>query len=358
MISFAQYIEEGKRGNIAAEWKITPITPKQAARTLVNNCSLALNALLVGKVFLCRGFGGPKNSARDGRIIDTTKSVRASRDLSNLYQLAHDESIHTLHIPSRSNSLICTTRPSVARAYDSNRAVHLVFPYDGYAIAVSPVADFIDAPVRSKLFNGDVKLLDDFLGTLISPFIRPTNGKFWDASEINKALSSMSNEEFMWYYVQMQFRWDREFVGNNVSIDMTVGKDIDDDRYFDVLFSTLDQPTKSTNILKNLGPAIDLFKSRKLKWSDDIADMMDIVRKMPKNKRFTALSAEIFGTATQHPKVIYDPMELSGNRNNECWFSGKSVVIQLSNTDADTPFIKALRSELNALDVDGDNFKI
>ena len=358
MISFAQYIEESKPGNIAAEWKITPITPKQAARTLVNNCSLALNALLVGKVFLCRGFGGPKNSTRDGRIIDTTKSVRASRDLSNLYQLAHDESIHTLHIPSRSNSLICTTQPRVARAYDSNRTVHLVFPYDGYAIAVSPVFDFINAPVRSKLFNGTVQHLDVFLGTLISPFIRSTNGKFWDANEINKALSSITNEEFAWYYLQMQFRWDPEFVRDNVSFNITTGKDIDKDHYFDVLLSTLDRPAKSTNILKNLGPAIDLFKSRKLKWSRAIIDMMDTLRKMPKNKRFTALSAEIFGTATQHPKVIYDPMELSGNRNNECWFSGKSVVIQLSSNGADTPYIKALKAELNALGVDGDNFEI
>lgn len=318
MISFKQYLEEAKLPkNAAVAWNSTNLTPKKAAELVATHCTAALAAFQKGKG-LYRGFGG---SDIPLVLLDTENSIRASKDISNLYQLAHDASENTKHIPSRSNSLICTTDKWDARQFGRNHG-HMLFPYDGYAIAVGDQSDMHNSFINSTLFSGEYRELDEFL-VMLARAVGVNKSKYWEYESINKALSHYSPDEFALMYLSIS---DSEHMSGFMDHIAAVSKDEEESATIEDLLDDLYPRAGSKIPQQTLKSLAKIMKSGKAKPYLQTKKAYDLLVAMPSKKRFEAIASAILHPKSNNVKVTYDPSTLP-NDDVECWVAGKVVAI-------------------------------
>jgi hypothetical protein len=143
---------------VKKSWDLEKINVKDAINLLNKHCKQGLVAIANdGLIF--RGFKA-KILDGDTAIVDTSESERTSRDSDNLYNIMMDASAAFKGWPSRSHSLICTTRLNTARTYGNP---YVVFPFDKTTIAFGEnEEDFMSASFENHLFP-DSHSLENFV---------------------------------------------------------------------------------------------------------------------------------------------------------------------------------------------------
>jgi hypothetical protein len=145
MISFKQFLSEAAIKN----WDVKKTSLAGIIKLLNAQYKDGLNAIANGSV-LYRGFQKGKKEAEGYKIIDTSSSIRTSRDTNNLYQLCMDHSSALANYPKRSSSLICCTRISGA---DSFGTVNVIIPIDDTKVAVCGSKDLFDTHIESPYYT-------------------------------------------------------------------------------------------------------------------------------------------------------------------------------------------------------------
>lgn len=295
---------------VITPWNQDSMDVEKAINFLNANCKSGIQSIANGNI-LFRGFR--KSPKGDFTFIDSTESARTSQDSNNLYQLMMDESSDLKGYPSRSKSLICSgdfANASEYTIYTSNmREAHVVIPFDGTLIVECSVPDIFDTSVHIKIFEGDLQEL----GTNIREFLKilglnPNNGQqFTDVKRINTVLSAVPPEFLAaaWLHtVQTSELWLEDENGDALIINASKGSS-----------SSFNAIVKTVN--KMYG-----------KYSAGQRYIIDFFRKADRNKYFTALSSEIMTRKNLELSTFTtgQPMKY---KFDECWFSGKCVVISL-----------------------------
>lgn len=160
---------------------------KDPISLLKENGLAALRAIKNGTV-LYRGMG--EQRLRHPVSIISVKSQRVSRDTNNIYQLMMDASPALSEFPSRSKSLICSTRIIGGAVYGDP---YVILPFDDTDIAVSSESDFPVTDIDNYGF--DLYELSQNLGYVLEYGfgIRPESGKtYLSIDRIDSMLSKVS----------------------------------------------------------------------------------------------------------------------------------------------------------------------
>jgi hypothetical protein len=263
VISFKEFLTEKK----IEPWSVEKISVDEAIAMLNKYCKSGLKAIETGTLLYrgSKGLGG-----QSFKVLDSTNSVRTSRDTSNMYQLMMDTSESMSKIPSRSNSFICSTSRNTAENYGHTA---VVFPFDGSPIAVSSIPDFIEAKIDDRDITDRIskelrRTADEVGGCLkYNLGIKPGAGVYqWtDASMINSKLKAIGKDK-------IKKEWNSYFFNGKPS------------PKFDALLN-------SANV----------------------------------NKIFTAICTHMITPASINVSVAHMGDKLKDNV--ECWFSGKAIAI-------------------------------
>jgi hypothetical protein len=189
---------------VVKPWDVQPVS--KSLETMLNGpYSNFWKSVEVGGL-LFRGFNEDITGNENFVTIDTTKAVRTSRDLSNLYQLMMDQSTAFRGYPSRSSSLICSTSRKTANRYAIGMKgnVVVVVPPNSASIAVSNHQDFIFTSFFEMnsitSFDRAMKMRLTSLG--VKPDVSSDQSASWtDASSINKHFSDGTAEEQLYMLI-------------------------------------------------------------------------------------------------------------------------------------------------------------
>ena len=268
-ISFKQFVNE----QVLVSWKTEDASLEDAINILNARCKDGLKAIANGTLL----FRGDDRPSKNIQFVDTTGSARTSRDTNNIYQLMFDASDKMKNIPSRTNSLICTTSSHYAKTYGD---VDVLVPFDGSTVAYSTkVHDIFNTTVVSNVILKRIRisLLSHNIGEIIKRlgFTLPDNQfNFRDITEIDKFLTNKS----------------------------------------------------PSRILTGFAGYTDIF---------DPGEVLKIVSRCPDDKKFTALSSAIITPEGADVSTFKYGNELTipkahSSTGVECWVSGKVAVIPLS----------------------------
>lgn len=195
MITFKQFLDEA----IVKPWKSKGVDEAAALRYINKNCKGFYKAIKTGHV-LYRGF---ELQPIEFRIMDTSSSIRTSRDSNNVYQLAMGTSSALSGIPKRENSLICSYNEDIAMQYAGKHGTScVVVPVDGTKLACSKQSDFVNTPFHNP-FDGeasDIYSFGQFLGKVFNACgvkrksITKTEAKYVSVEDIDRNLASTRPE--------------------------------------------------------------------------------------------------------------------------------------------------------------------
>lgn len=184
--------------SVYKKWVSNKLGNKQAFKQLNKNCLQYLNNIQHGFIL----YRGDPKQRGDISYINTTNSLRTSKDYHNGYQLMMDASRSLKDVPSRSTSIICSTEEREASKYDGNLSV--IVPFDGTVIACSGEDDFTDTIINHALFRNvklehlGSKMLSVFYHTddidpnlVFGPEVRAK-----DIDKVNTALSKVNLDSF------------------------------------------------------------------------------------------------------------------------------------------------------------------
>lgn len=279
MITFKQYLTD----DVVNKWDKKRVAQNKAMQMIDEHCKVGFAAAMKTGGFLYRG---DKNMSQSFSLIDTTNAVRTSRDSNNLYQLMMDTSPHLKEFPSRTSSLICSASANTAEQYGGGE-FNIIIPFDGVDIAFAEnVRDF---PHNVNIVeDGDIVLsIDDlsfYLGRVMRPFTgAPASKKYTDAAALDMALSKMP---------QTQMELMKTYITHAIDVDRV--------RYL------------GTMLLK-----------------------------LPKEKRFTQLSAKMMTPRATKLELTTTANPLYAISDSECWFTGKAIVI------SSEQFAKILKAKID-----------
>jgi hypothetical protein len=97
-------------------------------------------------------YRGSRGAYNDAVLVDPSKGVRKSQNLSNHYTELMDNSPYMKNYPKRSNSLICTTSSSRAMQYGR---VFVVIPFNGTELGIARDSDIWQTSVYLEKLNWD-----------------------------------------------------------------------------------------------------------------------------------------------------------------------------------------------------------
>jgi hypothetical protein len=321
MITFKQYLTEQdihEATKIIKHWDINKTDAKidvDTAISLLNTHSKNWKKAISNyNCILYRGFA-TKPTEGDFLIMDSSTGIRTSKDTDNLYQLMYSTSTKMKNLSDRSKSLIC-----VAGSIDTAKLYghpYVIVPFNGIKITVSEHRDFLNTPIYTSIYEGSVGTMqEDISNFLISTGVKQIDKKFISADEINNYLEKFSPENLI-------VRWDI-FVRYRDSLEFTnkeIGKMYDD-------FNLFKHATLSPSEVKIIEKMEQEIIARRCKiYSSELSRVYRLF-KSTKNERFTALSSTIMTPTSLHLKNRYYGSE-DFTVGNECWFSGKCMVISL-----------------------------
>jgi hypothetical protein len=191
MITFKQYLEEA----VVKKWQSKQLSVKKAIELLNANHRAGLQAISDGGLL----FRGDKTIPNDSIVVvDSTGSKRTSRDSNSAYQMMMDISTELKDVPSRSESLICTSNYAYARTYSGKGSMLVVVPVDGTTIAVASEEDFL---VNTTMFcdnslftfSDPLEVVNQGLSMLFISLGADTGkgDKWTDWGKINRLMDSM-----------------------------------------------------------------------------------------------------------------------------------------------------------------------
>lgn len=336
MITFKKFLREmdDLPVNVQRSWETKALTLERAADMAFSKCSHAISAL-DNRHGLWRSFKELGN--QEATYIDSSASKRASRDSNNLYQLALNASMHKSHIPSRSNSIICST--SISIAYSYNDQLNLILPFDGTPIAFSDGDDFIYTNINSKFFNGEMHLLGTFLESVFSFLGLEHQDRYEDVEEIDQFLSTIDPVKFALAVTTISRKIGSKTIHALFNFS-NAPDDFMDVRDMEKRFSHV--RTSAPDLLDTLVKGI---KSGEVHFDDvDAEEIYDAARGWDKNKRFTELSTAILDKASNHIDVKTNAVVW--DNSVECWFSGKCIAIRAWGEGSQLlPFAEMLKKE-------------
>lgn len=279
MITFKQYLTD----DVVNKWDKKRVAQNKAMQMIDEHCKVGFATAMKTGGFLYRG---DKNMSQSFSLIDTTNAVRTSRDSNNLYQLMMDTSPHLKEFPSRTSSLICSASADTAKRYGGGE-FNIIIPFDGVDIAFAEnVHDF---PHNVNLVqDGDMILsIDDFsfyLAKAMRPFTEAASSKkYTDAAALDAALSNMP-------------------------------------------------PTQNELMKAYIKYALD---------NDRVRYIGTMLLKLPKEKRFTQLSAKMMTPRATKLELTTTANPLYAISDSECWFTGKAIVI------SSEQFAKILKAKID-----------
>jgi hypothetical protein len=336
VITFKQYLEEAS--NVQQKWAQKPLTTKAAVAMIEKHCSDSLAAFLKGDGIF-RGFGG--SAKGDAMYIDSSGSFRTSKDSNNLYQLAHDASTHSMHIPSRSNSLICTTDHGTADSYAKGHA-YAIFPYNGTPVGISDDADFFGQSVNSVLLgsHSSVTEVTDYLTDIMTAFgLKKT--KYDDIDVLDAKLAEIDTQRFAFFAAIKASPIDYMepsdiIVGVTDKGKNTLRGAIDLGRYNNIQYRSTDGDKKRAEIFA-------LVKSGDYAYTKKFATILKIAGALNSKKRFTEMSALLFTKSSPGGKVAMPGSPALRARDKECWFSGECIAVSMG-----LGVLRQMRDELKA----------
>lgn len=337
MQTFKQFLlseaTKARSGNIEQKWKISKLGDmNKVVALLKSKCKNALKAAEIGDI-IYRGF---TKSPGKAVMIDSSDGFRTSRDTNNLYQLMHDTSEKTRHVPSRSNAVICSTSFETAKRYGGEKGAHIIFPEDGTQIAMCDDEDFHGAHCTFVMYSGSVTGLESAFYRVFKMLGFNRLHNFEDAGELNVKMATVSAT--MLTLMLLDAKDELTSIKLN-EIAKPVGKNKINPDYgnnkSETLNSIMDY-SYAFNCLRSIAASID---NGELKFTPEYQKIADLVKSWPKNARFTKLSSHIFNDTTHEVDLITVGGSLKTNR--ECWFSGTCIAVSISDNPA---FIKALKA--------------
>jgi hypothetical protein len=320
MITFKQYLTEQNISEaVIKKWSVDGVDVDTAISTLNEYAKDGLKAIQNGGV-IYRGFAEKPRGKHDFFIMDSSTGERTSRDSDNLYQLMLSASTKMKDFPDRSKSFICTTNKDTARSYGR---VYVIVPFDNTNLAVSKKSDFYDQLIKSPIFKDDPNHMYSISRFLIASGAETSKfGKFVDATKIDNDLKKLSPEMLL-------LNWDIYVNHKSLKFKNEKFQQMYDYIHYKPISSKISVPINqfSSSTVKTLAKlAPEIAAGRFTSSSTSLMRVYEIF-KSTKDHRFTALSSEIMTPkSTDLTLVKYgEPL----NKNVECWFSGKCIVMTL-----------------------------
>ena len=148
MLTFKQFLDKPISEGIVKPWAASPKKVTEAIELMNTHCKNGLKAVINGGL-LWRGWGGGSGKSLGGKgvtkkiesdfyLVDTTNSLRTSRDYDNAYMLLMDASKSMKDVPSRSNALICSSSYREADSYAGKYGPSCIIPFDRAKVAFVP----------------------------------------------------------------------------------------------------------------------------------------------------------------------------------------------------------------------------
>jgi hypothetical protein len=303
MTTFKEFLTE----KIIKVWTSDKVSTEVAIDLLNAHCKDGLKAVANGGL-LMRGF---ERLHGDAVLINSTNTIRTSKDTNNLYQLMMETSSELSDVPKRSNSFICSTNANSADAYGP---LYYIVPFDGTTLAIASEPDFIHTSINNQLLGSALYDVQDisYIASFLSLFgIKPTAGKFTDANKIDNELAKISNEMFF-------FGWTAQIADSitaNLKLSIAARDVISKMRGANG--AAVGNNTRNKHILENE------FKT--LKLTAEAQKIFNIIKSFPTDQRFTALSSFIMTHRSIDIKIAKSGDALPNDV--EVWFSGQAVAI-------------------------------
>lgn len=344
MISFKQFLtKDTLTEGVVKSWTVSDTDVKSAIDMLNKYCKHGLLAIK-NDGLLYRGFGstGPASKNTNFQIIDTTNSERTSRDYDNAYMLLMSASKHMEEIPSRTNSLICSSSWLSAYDYSGKHMPKIVVPFDGTTVAYVNGSDFNEVEENGSALTSigltsrltDVSLYE-FFNMMLPPTKTTTQTgstkHFTSHVAIDAAMAKYSPLElaiFWWMSIQQNPN------GITVAFKVVKSNPVEADRLADLIDSLsgisptslikhgewTTKPNKQIfdAIIQGINEKLIVLSSKTLKF-------YNIMKQAPADKRFTYIAEMV-----ARPKKLGIKTVDFGNKlpwNVECWVSGKAVLI-------------------------------
>lgn len=289
---------------VIKKWDVKDADIYTAINFLNESCKDGLESIQQGSL-LYRGFVD-EPSDKDFVIIDSSNSIRTSRDSNNLYQLMMEAALPD--VPSRSASIICSTNMYTASMY-SNLSIppRVIIPVDETILALSDVEDFKDAMLASPAGDAQYMCIDDLSDSMKDAVTKLGLPKTeFDSSKELINLFARTNP----FAVCLElFKYSLEFKGKNA----TELEDMSHQGSSNDLFKLAEIIAKNPEVVKP--PA----KFNKL---------LALLQNAPPKERFRVVSSTFFPSA-KSVGISLIRFENKLPADKEVWFSGKCVAIKL-----------------------------
>jgi hypothetical protein len=307
VISFKEFLKEA----VITKWAFKDVSPDQAISIIEKDCT-SFKKALENDCLIYRGFkidyDNDSPLVSKSTVIDSTGSVRTSRDSNNIYQLALDKLLSERGMPTRSSSFICSTNVDTARGYGQFR---VMIPFDGAKIALAPEEDFLQLEIDTEFFGRNTldNLCDNF-GLWLN-YAGGGKSKFLSISEIDTTLSKLPAEESFIYALACMQNFSLLKIPANED---EVVRDAARDRR-NLIFKTA-SAVQQRKILA------DYLKDNST-GTNDGDELLSILRNS--STPFSDLIEGTFGEAAAELRSVKMGDQFPDDR--ECWFSGKSLVL-------------------------------
>lgn len=333
--TFKQFPQEQQlTEGIAKPWQIKQKSIKEAIKILNANCKQGLLAIK-NNGLLWRGFTGGASAKKEPfQFIDTTDSLRTSRDYDNAYMLLMAASKHLAGYPSRTNSLICSSSWDDAREYSKSRDAKAVIPFDGAKVAYISHSDFNETSSSNPTLE-KIGLPSSLTGISMREFFRrfaaPADIKsksgtkatdFTDHKELDAAMAKYSPTELtlFWFMAVADDPDDLEVKSTDANVKTLV-------RAFEMVSSS----SVKNGVWSNKGneeafrAMTQMIDQGKVKLRGALSAFYSIMKKAPQDKRFTELASLTIKPKEFGLKLVDYGTRLSNNQ--ECWVAGKAILI-------------------------------
>lgn len=346
MISFKQFLESTQITEATVNpWDVKKIEVDKAIDLLNTHCKQGLRAIKNGGM-LYRGFGtrGVAAKKHDFQVIDTSNSLRTSRDYDNAYMLLMAAAKHTKDIPNRSNSLICSSSYLTALDYAGDGGVKAVIPFDGAKIAYVNYSDFNEIELNSKLmqvYGLPSRLVDITLFPFFNMILAPTkslgdgkkklvNKEFIDHTAIDASMSKYTPLELALFWTLVH---DTDKDGLRLSFRAMKKEPNERNKYKSLikLFFETDTSLIKAGVWKNdsvkrlFSSVIQAIQDKHIELGDTAKGFYKLMQSAPSEKRFSSFADEVINPNAMRLKVVEYGDKLPWNA--ECWVSGKAILI-------------------------------
>lgn len=347
MITFKQFVEGSQiNEGVAKQWDVKYQSVSKAIDILNKHCKQGIEAIRNGGV-LWRGFGSKGDAAQkvDFQLIDTTNSLRTSRDYDNAYMLLMAASKHLANFPSRTNALICSTSFSDASAYAGSNNPKAVIPFDGTKVAhTGGYSDFNEVETSNRRIE-DIGLSSSLTSIGMREFFSMIATGEKVKSKHGKMVNDFTNHEVIdaamakFSPVELTLLWCLSISDETDNIQVNLSSNAPDgeyrkyDRLVDLFFNISSYSMKGGkwNSKSNedaFNAVVDAIESKKLKFDYHAKAFFKMMRDAPADKRFSHLASKTMKPKEMGLKVV--PFGQKLPRGTECWVAGKAVLISSS----------------------------